>query len=290
MLVWFAVLALLGLSTSCSTRQCCWALEPVARHRAARRAPVAGFRDARRRVSGGDRRRGALRRYGPFRPHPLAPGLYLVLPALVLNYFGQGALLLSDPAASENPFYRLAPGWGLYPLVVLASLGDGHRLPGGDLRRFSITRQAIQLGYLPRLRVLPHLGQEIGQVYVPRINTGLFVAIVILVIGFQTSDNLGAAYGIAVTGMMVITSSLAFIYMRSIGWSLALAAVVFGTFLAIDLIFLSANLLKITQGGWFPVLVAALIFAVMSTWWHGRRRTRRKAGARDMPLETFVER
>ena len=122
----------------------------------------------------------------------------------------------------------------------------------------------------------------------PRINTGLFVAIVILVIGFQTSDNLGAAYGIAVTGMMVITSSLAFIYMRSIGWSLALAAVVFGSFLAIDLIFLSANLLKITQGGWFPVLVAALIFAVMSTWWHGRGVLAEKRARETMPLETFV--
>ena len=143
------------------------------------------------------------------------------MPALLLNYYGQGALLLRDAAALDNPFYRLVPSWGLYPLVVLAAAATIIASQAVISGAFSITRQAIQLGYLPRLRVLHTSEQEIGQVYVPRINTGLFVAIVVLVIGFQTSDNLGAAYGIAVTGMMVITSGLAFIYMRSIGWSLA---------------------------------------------------------------------
>jgi KUP system potassium uptake protein len=123
---------------------------------------------------------------------------------------------------------------------------------------------------------------------VPKINTGLFVAIVVLVIGFQTSDSLGAAYGIAVTGMMVITSGLAFIYMRSIGWSLGVAATVFGFFLTVDLIFLSANLLKIMQGGWFPILVAAIVFAVMSTWWRGRQVLAEKRARETMPLESFV--
>ncbi|HVI78932.1 MAG TPA: KUP/HAK/KT family potassium transporter, partial [Candidatus Acidoferrum sp.] len=144
------------------------------------------------------------------------------------------------------------------------------------------------LGYLPRLRVLHTSEQEIGQVYVPKINTGLFVAIVVLVIGFQSSDSLGAAYGIAVTGMMVITSGLAFIYMRSIGWSFSLAAIVFGFFLTVDLIFLSANLLKIMQGGWFPILVAAVVFAIMSTWWRGRQVLAEKRASETMPLESFV--
>ena len=213
--------------------------------------------------------------------------LYIVLPALLLNYYGQGALLLRGPAAMENPFYRLVPSWGLYPLVMLASVATIIASQAVISGAFSITRQAIQLGYLPRLRVLHTSEQEIGQVYVPRINTGLFVAIVVLVIGFQTSDSLGAAYGIAVTGMMVITSGLAFIYMRSIGWSLAVAAPVFGFFLTVDLVFLSANLLKIVQGGWFPILVAALVFAVMSTWWRGRRVLAEKRARETMPLEAF---
>jgi KUP system potassium uptake protein len=215
--------------------------------------------------------------------------LYIVLPALLLNYYGQGALLLRDPAAIENPFYLLVPSWGLYPLVILASVATIIASQAVISGAFSVTRQAIQLGYLPRLRVRHTSEQEIGQVYVPKINTGLFVAIVVLVIGFQTSDSLGAAYGIAVTGMMVITSGLAFVYMRSSGWSLALAACVFGFFLTIDLVFLSANLLKIAQGGWFPILVAIVVFSIMGTWWRGRRIIAELRARDALPIEQFVE-
>ena len=213
---------------------------------------------------------------------------YIVLPALMLNYFGQGAVLLANPAAIENPFFNLVGRWGLYPLVILASLATVIASQAVISGAFSITRQAIQLGYLPRLQVRHTSEQEIGQVYVPKINTGLLLAIVVLVIGFQTSDSLGAAYGIAVTGMMVITSGLAFLYMRSIGWRIATAAPVFGFFLLIDLIFLSANLLKIVQGGWVPVLVAGIIFAVMSTWWRGRRMLAARRAGETMPLATFI--
>src|SRR5207249_10150418 len=136
---------------------------------------------------------------------------------------------------------------------------------------FSITRQAVQLGYLPRLEVRHTSEQEIGQVYVPRINSALLVAIIILVVGFRSSDNLGAAYGIAVSGMMAITTGLAFLYMRGQGWSLALAVPVFAGFGIIDLTFLSANLLKIAEGGWFPIIVAAVVFTIMASWWRGRR-------------------
>jgi KUP system potassium uptake protein len=144
--------------------------------------------------------------------------LWLVFPALVINYFAQGALLLADPTALENPFYRLSPACGLYPLVVLASAATIIASQAVISGAFSLTRQAIQLGYLPRLEVRHTSETEIGQVYVPRINSGLLVAVIVLVLFFQSSDNLGAAYGIAVSGMMLITTGLAFIYMRSRGW------------------------------------------------------------------------
>jgi KUP system potassium uptake protein len=171
--------------------------------------------------------------------------LALVFPALLLNYFGQGGLLLRGPAALQNPFYLLAPNWALYPLVAFASAATIIASQAVISGAFSITRQAVQLGYPPRIRVLHTSEGEIGQVYVPRVNAALFCAVVLLVLGFPTSDNLGAAYGIAVTGMMTITTMLAFVYARHAwGWRPLRAAVVFGSFLALDLTFLSANLLK----------------------------------------------
>ena len=214
--------------------------------------------------------------------------LRLVFPALLLNYFGQGALLLGNPLALENPFYRLAPKWGLYPLVVLATAATIIASQAVISGAFSITRQAVQLGYLPRLEVRHTSEREIGQVYVPRINSGLLVAVIILVLGFRSSDNLGAAYGIAVSGMMAITTGLAFLYMRRQGWSLSLAVPVFAVFGLVDLMFLGANLLKIVEGGWFPIVVAALVFAVMATWWRGRRMLAEKRARDAMPLREFV--
>ena len=215
--------------------------------------------------------------------------LRLVFPALVLNYFGQGALLLGDPAALEHPFYRLVPEWGLYPLVALATIATIIASQAVISGAFSITRQAVQLGYLPRLEIRHTSEQEIGQVYVPRINSALLVAVIILVLGFRSSDNLGAAYGIAVSGMMAITTGLAFLYMRSRGWSLAIAVPVFAAFGLIDLTFLSANLLKIAEGGWFPIIVAAVVFTIMATWWRGRRLLAELRARDAMPLRQFVE-
>ena len=214
--------------------------------------------------------------------------LRLVFPALLLNYFGQGALLLGNPLALENPFYRLAPEWGLYPLVVLATAATIIASQAVISGAFSITRQAVQLGYLPRLEVRHTSEQEIGQVYVPHINSGLLVAVIILVLGFRSSDNLGAAYGIAVSGMMAITTGLAFLYMRRQGWSLSLAVPIFAVFGLVDLMFLGANLLKIVEGGWFPIVVAALVFAAMATWWRGRRMLAEKRARDAMPLREFV--
>jgi KUP system potassium uptake protein len=213
----------------------------------------------------------------------------LVFPALLLNYFGQGALLLTHPAAVQNPFYLLAPKWGLYPLVGLATVATIIASQAVISGAFSITRQAIQLGYLPRLEVRHTSETEIGQVYVPRVNAALLIAIILLVLLFQTSDNLGAAYGIAVSGMMAITTGLAFIHMRSRGWSLAVALPVFGFFGLVDLTFLTANLLKIADGGWFPITVALIVFAVMGTWWRGRRLLGEERAKNALPLREFVE-
>src|SRR5258707_5917042 len=215
--------------------------------------------------------------------------LVLVFPAVVLNSFGQGGLLLGDPDALEHPFYHLAPEWGLYPLVILASIATIIASQAVISGAFSITRQAIQLGYLPRLEVRHTSETEIGQVYVPPINWGLLVAVIILVLMFQTSDNLGAAYGIAVSGMMAITTVLAFLYMRSRGWSLGAAVPLFGFFAVVDLTFLSANLLKIAEGGWFPIVVAVLVFALMGTWWRGRRLLAEQRARDAMPLDLFVD-
>jgi KUP system potassium uptake protein len=289
MLVWFAVLALLGLVNSAQEPRVLLALDPRHAIELLAAEPWRGFVTLGAvflAVTGAETLYADM---GHFGRSPLRTAwLYLVFPALLLNYAGQGALLLGDPGAIENPFYRLAPSWGLYPLVLLASAATIIASQAVISGAFSITRQAVQLGYLPRLRVRHTSEEEIGQVYVPRVNAALFVAIVVLVVGFGSSDNLGAAYGIAVTGMMVITSGLAFFYMRHRGWPLFLAAPVFGLFLILDLTFLSSNLLKITEGGWVPILVAAAVFVAMSTWWRGRSLLDAQRLRETMPVEDFV--
>jgi KUP system potassium uptake protein len=195
----------------------------------------------------------------------------LVLPGLLLNYFGQGALLLADPGTVANPFYLLAPEWALYPMVVLATWATVIASQAVISGAFSISAQAVQLGYLPRLNVRHTSDQTIGQIYIPGINWLLLAGVVLLVLGFQSSSNLAAAYGIAVSGTMAITAVLAGIVARSRwGWPPALIAVVFGAFLAIDLTFLSANALKIFAGGWFPIALAVAVLLLMSTWRRGR--------------------
>ena len=289
MLVWFAVLALLGLWGIAQRPRILLALNPLCGIAVLSDVPWRGFimlGAVFLAVTGTETLYADMGHFG--RNALRTAWLRLVFPALVLNYFGQGALLLGNPAALEHPFYRLAPGWGLYPLVALATIATIIASQAVISGAFSITRQAVQLGYLPRLEVRHTSEREIGQVYVPYINTGLLVAVIILVLGFRSSDNLGAAYGIAVSGMMAITTGLAFLYMRSRGWSLALALSVFATFGLIDLTFLSANLLKILEGGWFPILVAALVFSVMATWWRGRRLLAEKRARDALPLRDFV--
>jgi KUP system potassium uptake protein len=215
--------------------------------------------------------------------------LGFVFPALLLNYFGQGALLLHDQSALDNPFYHLVPAWGLYPMVVLASAATVIASQAVISGAFSMTRQAVLLGYLPRFEVRHTSEHEIGQIYVPKINLFLLVAVAALVIGFRTSDNLGTAYGIAVTGTMSLTTMLALIHAIGIaGWNRMTAVLAFGLFLCVDLAFFGANMFKIEEGGWFPLSVAAVIFVIMLTWLRGRETLLAKRWGEALPLETFL--
>src|SRR5690349_4364802 len=291
MLVWFAVLALLGIWGMIHHPRILLALNPIYGFALLFDAPWRGFfmlGAVFLAVTGAETLYADMGHFG--RNALRTAWVGLVFPALLLNYFGQGAVLLGNPDALEQPFYRLAPEWGLYPLVGLATMATIIASQAVISGAFSITRQAVQLGYLPRFEVRHTSEREIGQVYVPRINTALLVAVIILVVSFRSSDNLGAAYGIAVSGMMAITTGLAFLYMRSRGWSLALAVPVFAAFGIVDLTFFSANLLKIAEGGWFPIVVAGVVFTVMGTWWRGRRVLAELRGRDALPLRQFVER
>ncbi|HWF84133.1 MAG TPA: KUP/HAK/KT family potassium transporter, partial [Vicinamibacterales bacterium] len=212
----------------------------------------------------------------------------LVLPALAVNYLGQGALLLSHPAAAVNPFYLLAPAPLLYPLVALATMATVIASQAVISGAFSLTQQAIQLGYSPRFDIQHTSAHEKGQVFIPEINWLLMIATVGLVFGFRTSTNLAAAYGMAVTTTMVITTLLAYFVARERWhWSVWRAGGVTAAFLAIDLTFLAANVVKIAHGGWFPLVVAAVIYLMMSTWHTGRRLVMQRLDESNVGLDTF---
>jgi KUP system potassium uptake protein len=215
--------------------------------------------------------------------------LWFVFPALLLNYFGQGALLLREPAAIQHPFFYLAPAWALIPMVVLATLATVIASQAVITGAYSMTRQAIQLGYCPRLMIAHTSEKEIGQVYLPWINWGLYLAVVGLVLGFGSSSNLAGAYGIAVTATMAIDSLLIYFVMRKLWhWPIAIALPLSGVFLAIDLSFFSANLTKLLHGGWFPVVVGIGVFVLLSTWKRGREILFERLRPGAIAIEPFI--
>ena len=206
-----------------------------------------------------------------------------------LNYFGQGALLLADPSAIENPFYLLAPEWARYPLVILATLATVIASQAVISGAFSITQQAIQLGYTPRLEIQHTSEKEIGQIYLPAINWLLLISIIALVLEFRSSSNLAAAYGIAVTGTMLITNLLAIaVAMRLWNWSTARAILGALPFICIDLGFFLANSVKIPDGGWFPLVFGLVVFILLTTWKRGRELLSRRLADEAMALKSFV--
>ncbi len=194
------------------------------------------------------------------------------MPALVINYLGQGALLLGDPSLAINPFYHLAPQWAIYPLVIMAAMATVIASQAVISGAFSLTFQAMQLGYFPRVNVIHTSGKERGQIYIPQINWILFLGTIGLVFSFKSSANLAAAYGVAVSTTMVITTLLAFHAMHSLWkWKLSTSIMVTVLLLFIDSMFLLANLSKIPEGGWFPLMLAGGIYLLMTTWHKGRR-------------------
>ncbi len=212
-----------------------------------------------------------------------------VLPALVLNYFGQGALVLSHPEALDSPFYRMFPDWALYPLVLLATAATVIASQAVISGAFSLSQQAMQLSLLPRLDVRQTSAEAIGQVYVPQINWLLMVCVIGLVLAFGSSDNLAAAYGIAVAGTMVITTGLLAVVARRLWhWSMPTTLAVIGFFLLVDLAFFAANAVKIPQGGWFPLLVGAVVFTFLSTWRRGRQIVLERTSEDRQPLKQFI--
>jgi KUP system potassium uptake protein len=210
-------------------------------------------------------------------------------PALLLNYFGQGALLLRQPEAAVNPFYHLAPAWGLYPLIALATAATIIASQAVISGAFSLTRQAVQLGYSPRLKIEHTSSREIGQIYVPAINWGLMLLTFALVLGFRTSSKLAGAYGVALSTLMVITTLMFYVMSRQVwGWSRTRALLAGGMFLVIDLAFFAANALKIPHGGWVPLVVAAGAYTLMTTWKRGRAILSKRMLEKTVPLNILM--
>src|SRR6202521_6035050 len=214
----------------------------------------------------------------------------LVLPALVLNYFGQGALLITNPKALDNPFYLLAPEWALYPLVALATAATVIASQATISGTYSLTKQAIQLDYLPRMHVTQTSATEIGQIYIRGANSVLLLVILAAVIGFGSSTRLASAYGVAVSGTMLVTTILTFFVVRfAWGYNLFLSIAATGFFIVIDAAFFSSSLLKIVEGGWFPLALAAIVFTVMTTWHRGREIAMARHKETGTSVESFLD-
>ena len=291
MIIWFATLTVLGINSILLEPGVLRALNPAWAFSFFAAHPVLGFFSLGAVVlviTGGEALYADM---GHFGRRPIATAWFgMALPALLINYFGQGALLLSNPAAIENPFYLLAPTWALYPMVVLSTAATIIASQAVISGVFSITLQAMQLGYLPRFEVRHTSESQMGQIYLPGINWLLLAAVVAAVIGFGSSSNIAAAYGIAVTGTMFITNLLAFVVVcHEWKWRPSLAVLSLVPFALIDLGFFASNSTKIVDGGWFTLAFGLLVFTVLSTWKRGRQVLQEKLGQDGIQLAPFIE-
>ncbi len=228
---------------------------------------------------------------GHFGRRPIAAAwLIVAFPCLLLNYMGQGALLLSNPRAVENPFFLMAPEWARLPLVILATLATIIASQAVISGAFSVTHQAVQLGFLPRLKIRHTSAKALGQIYIPAVNWALLSLVLLLIVTFKQSTNLASAYGIAVTGTMFLTTCmLAVLLFQVWKWNRILSGAIIGLFLVIDGTYFASNLTKIPDGGWFPLLIAGIIFTVLTTWATGRRLLRERLAEGAMPLPVFIK-
>lgn len=290
-LVWFVAIAVLGVSHIIDRPSILWAISPHYALRFILEQPGTTFiilGAVVLCVTGGEALYADMGHFGK-RPIRLA-WFSIVMPALTLNYFGQGALLLENPQAVKNPFFMMAPSWALMPLVGLATLATVIASQALISGAFSVTKQVIQLGYLPRLQIHHTSVKETGQIYLPMVNWGLFAAIVLAVVMFKSSSNLAAAYGIAVCTDMLITTVLTFFVIRySWNYPLAVCLGATGFFFLVDLAFWASNLMKLLDGGWFPLLIGGAVFTLMLTWKEGRRLLNEKLRLDAIDLPSFLE-
>lgn len=291
MLLWFTTLGMLGAINIAHNPSVLWALNPIYAINFFIHTPWLAFGSLGAvvlAVTGAEALYADMGHFGRF-PIRLV-WFCLVLPALILNYFGQGAIILHNVEAIKSPFYFLAPAWALFPLIGLATLATVIASQAVITGAFSVSHQALQMGFLPRMYTEHTSESTKGQVYMPRVNWGLMVATMILVVSFGSSNNLAAAYGIAVTGDMIITSLLAAIVFHEIWkWNKVRTALLVGLFLILDIAFFSANILKIPDGGWIPILIGIIVFTLMLTWKNGRTLLYNQLKSEEIALEPFVE-
>ncbi|MGB4813081.1 MAG: potassium transporter Kup [Methylophilaceae bacterium] len=291
MVIWFGTLAVLGITGILQNPAILHALNPIYAFKFFAVSPWIAFVALGAVVLSVTGAEALYADMGHFGRYPIRLAWFgFVLPSLILNYFGQGALVLLHPETVKNPFYLLAPEWMLYPLIVLATLAAVIASQAVITGAFSVSRQALQLGFLPRMHVEHTSESEEGQIYMPRVNWGLMLAVMVLVLSFKSSGNLASAYGFAVTGDMVITTLLAGIVFRHIwDWSKLRTGLLVAMFLIFDLAFFSANLLKIPDGGWVPLVLGIIIFTLMLTWKTGRAHLYARLKNDAMALDPFIE-
>jgi KUP system potassium uptake protein len=290
MLVWFSTLAVLGVASIVKHPQVLSALNPYyaflffCEHEF---GSLLVFGAVVLAVTGGE---ALYTDMGHFGRKPIQVAwLWLVLPALVINYFGQGALLLDNPEAIKNPFYNLAPSWFIWPLLILSTCATVIASQAVISGVFSVTRQAVQMGFWPRMQITHTSSAEIGQIYIPLVNWLIMIAVIVLILEFRTASNIAAAYGIAVTTAMMVDTLLAcFVAARLWKWRLPWVLLMGVCFFTVDALFLGPNILKIPDGGWFPLLVACIIMLLMLTWRKGRRFLGDFMNRESLPLEPFI--